>query len=122
MADRLSPPEQVILSHSVPTQSKELSRYPRASPIDEDWPEDDNWEDAENDLLLNGPHDSGHYGSSVPVGSGGIYGVGRPGKKERRRSGIREGGNVGASITSLANRVSERHCNYKKSIIIIVVH
>ncbi len=110
--DRLSPPEQVVLSRSVPTQNKELSRYPRASPIDEDWPEDDNWEDAENDLLLNGPHDSGHYGSSVPVRGDGIYGMGRPGKKGRRRSGIREGGNVGSSITSLANRVSDTSNTY----------
>ena len=107
--DHLRTPEHPIVSSSFPSRTRELSHYPANinSPADEDWPEDN-----EDDWLLNEPHDSGHYGCSVPASSG-VYGGGigsnnSQSRKAKRRKGRRRSSEniVGTSITSLANRVS----------------
>ena len=113
----MDPSTPILIPHSLPSQlrlPKELSDLPDRD-MDEDWSEDDHWSENERDMLLNGPHDSGHYGASVPV-NGGFFGsrgnkmAGGRRKKIKRRSlqDTLEGSNGVSSISSLANRV--RYC------------
>lgn len=90
--------DPILISRSFPPRTRELDhpvKSTNSDNTDEDWPWDEN-EDQENHWLLNGDHNSHHYGSSLPSTSEMTRKM--HSKKRKRESG-------GPSLTKLATKV-----------------